>query len=92
MTPTPETASPTPPAAATRRVQEIFLGEGVPESGTENLVVNLGPSHPAMHGIVRIVTELDVPGDEEIWVTQLRYAKADDLAKKFSTTENLSKG
>jgi NADH-quinone oxidoreductase subunit D len=59
MTPTPETASPTPPAAATRRVQEIFLGEGVPESGTENLVVNLGPSHPAMHGIVRIVTELD---------------------------------
>ena len=31
----------------------------MPESGTENLVVNLGPSHPAMHGIVRIVTELD---------------------------------
>ena len=59
MTPTPETTSATPPAAGTRRVQEIFLGEGVPESGTENLVVNLGPSHPAMHGIVRIVTELD---------------------------------
>jgi NADH-quinone oxidoreductase subunit D len=58
MTPTPETASATPPAAG-RRTQEIFLGEGVPESGTENLVVNLGPSHPAMHGIVRIVTELD---------------------------------
>jgi len=59
MTPTPETTSATSPAAGTRRVQEIFLGEGVPESGTENLVVNLGPSHPAMHGIVRIVTELD---------------------------------
>jgi len=59
MTPTPETTSATPPAAPSRHVQEIFLGEGVPESGTENLVVNLGPSHPAMHGIVRIVTELD---------------------------------
>ena len=59
MTPTPETTSATPSAAASRRTQELFLGEGVPEGGTENLVVNLGPSHPAMHGIVRIVTELD---------------------------------
>ena len=59
MTSTPETTSATPPAAASRRTQEFFLGEGVPEGGTENLVVNLGPSHPAMHGIVRIVTELD---------------------------------
>jgi NADH-quinone oxidoreductase subunit D len=62
MTPTPDTTSATPPAAPAapaRRTQEFFLGEGVPESGTENLVVNLGPSHPAMHGIVRIVTELD---------------------------------
>ena len=62
MTPPPETTNatpPAPPAAPTRRTQEFFLGEGVPEGGTENLVVNLGPSHPAMHGIVRIVTELD---------------------------------
>ena len=62
MTPTPETPRATasePVAAGTRRTQEFFLGEGVPEGGTENLVVNLGPSHPAMHGIVRIVTELD---------------------------------
>jgi len=48
-----------PAAAAARRTQDFFLGEGVPEGGTENLLVNLGPSHPAMHGIVRIVTELD---------------------------------
>ena len=62
MMPTPETPRATasePVAAGTRRTQEFFLGEGVPEGGTENLVVNLGPSHPAMHGIVRIVTELD---------------------------------
>ena len=46
--------------AATRRTQEFFLGEGVPESGgTENLLVNVGPAHPAMHGIVRIFAELD---------------------------------
>jgi NADH-quinone oxidoreductase subunit D len=59
MTPRSETTSATPPAVRSRRTQEFFLGEGVPEGGTENLVVNLGPSHPAMHGIVRIVTELD---------------------------------
>jgi NADH-quinone oxidoreductase subunit D len=52
------TAPPGAPAPG-RRTQDFFLGEGVPEGGTENLLVNLGPSHPAMHGIVRIVTELD---------------------------------
>src|SRR5262245_2283832 len=62
MTPAPDTpraAAPEPAVASPHRTQEFFLGEGVPEGGTENLVVNLGPSHPAMHGIVRIVTELD---------------------------------
>jgi NADH-quinone oxidoreductase subunit D len=59
---TDSTAMPPPPvdAAPGRRRHEIFLGEGVPESGgTENSLVNVGPSHPAMHGIVRIVAELD---------------------------------
>jgi NADH-quinone oxidoreductase subunit D len=55
-------ADPTP-ATPTRRTQEIFLGEGTfpqpPAGGTENLLVNIGPSHPAMHGIVRIFAELD---------------------------------
>jgi general secretion pathway protein D len=35
--------------------------------------------------LVRIITELDVPGDEEIWVTQLKYARADDLSKQLAT-------
>ncbi|HEV8307149.1 MAG TPA: NADH-quinone oxidoreductase subunit D [Methylomirabilota bacterium] len=48
----------------TRQVREIFLGEGTfpqppPADGTENLLVNIGPSHPAMHGIIRIFAELD---------------------------------
>ncbi len=56
----------------TRTRQEIFLGEGTfPRAeATENLLVNIGPSHPAMHGIVRIFAELDgeqvVKADVEI--------------------------
>jgi NADH-quinone oxidoreductase subunit D len=42
--------------------RELFLGEGaVPggDGGPERLHVNIGPAHPAMHGIVRIFAELD---------------------------------
>ena len=66
MAGTPE--GPAPP----RETREIFLGEGTfPQaSGTENLRVNIGPSHPAMHGVVRILGELDgevvVKADVEI--------------------------
>ncbi len=55
----------------------------VPYAETNTIIVIDTLSN--INRIVRIVTELDVPGDEEIWVTQLRHAKADDLAKKFST-------
>ncbi|MBI3457834.1 MAG: NADH-quinone oxidoreductase subunit D [Candidatus Rokubacteria bacterium] len=57
---------------ATRRTQELFLGEGTfPQSeATENLLVNVGPSHPAMHGVIRVFAELDgervVEADVEI--------------------------
>jgi NADH-quinone oxidoreductase subunit D len=60
------------PAPPARRTQEFFLGEGTfphPEA-TENLQVNIGPSHPAMHGVIRIFAELDgeqvVKADMEI--------------------------
>src|SRR5437870_13730024 len=37
-----------------------MLGEGAGTgSGQPNLTVGIGPAHPAMHGIIRIVTELD---------------------------------
>src|SRR6266576_2147756 len=37
-----------------------MLGEGAGTgSGQPNLTVGVGPAHPAMHGIIRIVTELD---------------------------------
>ena len=40
-----------------RVTRELFLGEGA--SGSQNLYVNIGPAHSAMHGIVRIFAELD---------------------------------
>jgi general secretion pathway protein D len=55
----------------------------VPYAETNTMIVIDTLSN--INRIVRIVTELDVPGDEEIWVTQLRYAKADDLSKKLAT-------
>src|SRR5438445_5128226 len=40
--------------------REIFLGEGSGTGGGgRNLHVNIGPQHPAMHGIIRILAELD---------------------------------
>src|SRR5262247_1936691 len=40
--------------------REFMLGEGSGAgSRTENLHVGVGPAHPAMHGIIRINTELD---------------------------------
>src|SRR5438067_11408339 len=45
-------------AETTRR--EFMLGEGSGTgSGSQNLHVGMGPAHPAMHGIIRIVAELD---------------------------------
>src|SRR5213594_5172642 len=45
-------------AETTRR--EFMLGEGSGTgSGPQNLHVGVGPAHPAMHGIIRIATELD---------------------------------
>jgi len=55
----------------------------VPYAETNTIIVIDTLSN--INRLVRIVTELDVPGEEEIWVTQLRYAKADDLAKKLAT-------
>jgi NADH-quinone oxidoreductase subunit D len=40
--------------------REFMLGEGAGTgSGSQNMHVGMGPAHPAMHGIIRIVTELD---------------------------------
>ena len=32
---------------------------GEPDLGGEHLLVNMGPQHPATHGVLRLVVELD---------------------------------
>jgi NADH-quinone oxidoreductase subunit D len=45
---------------AERTTRELFLGEGPGTGGgARHLQVNMGPAHPAMHGIIRIMAELD---------------------------------
>ncbi len=37
----------------------IMTGEEVPELGGDHMLVNIGPQHPATHGVLRLVVELD---------------------------------
>jgi len=60
--------------------REIYLGEGSGTgSGSQHLYVNMGPSHPAMHGVIRIVAELDgetmVKADVEIGYLHRAFEK-----------------
>jgi general secretion pathway protein D len=55
----------------------------VPYAETNTIIVIDALSN--INRLVRIITDLDVPGDEAIWVTQLKYAKADDLSKQLTT-------
>lgn len=45
--------------ADTTTRREFMLGEGSGTGSGQNLTVGVGPAHPAMHGIIRIVTELE---------------------------------
>ncbi len=60
--------------------REFMLGEGSGTgSGSQNIHVGMGPAHPAMHGIIRIVTELDgeviVRADVEIGYLHRAFEK-----------------
>ncbi|MGH7326411.1 MAG: NADH-quinone oxidoreductase subunit D [Candidatus Rokuibacteriota bacterium] len=57
-----------------------MLGEGAGTgAGSQNIHVGVGPAHPAMHGIIRIVTELDgeviVNADVEIGYLHRAFEK-----------------
>src|SRR6267142_3345477 len=63
-----------------RTARELFLGEGPGAgAGSQNLYVNMGPAHPAMHGIIRIFAELDgetvVKADMEIGYLHRAFEK-----------------
>ncbi len=65
---------------AERTTREIYLGEGSGTgSGSQHLYVNVGPAHPAMHGIIRILAELDgetvVKADVEIGYLHRAFEK-----------------
>lgn len=53
----------------------------IPYQETNTIIVIDTQSN--INRLVKIITELDVPGDEEIWVVSLKFAKADDLARKL---------
>ena len=36
-----------------------LTADGEPDHGSENLLINIGPQHPATHGVLRLVVELD---------------------------------
>src|SRR5688572_16728510 len=66
---TEETASPLPGASVSHiTVQETNGAPG--ELDTREMLLNIGPAHPAMHGIIRIIAKLDgeqiVDADVEI--------------------------
>src|SRR5687768_10755458 len=64
-------------AETTKR--EIMLGEGTGTGSGGNLQVGMGPAHPAMHGIIRILAELDgetiVNADVEIGYLHRAFEK-----------------
>ncbi len=37
----------------------ILMGQEEPELGGDHMLVNIGPQHPATHGVLRLVVELD---------------------------------
>src|ERR671922_117842 len=59
--------------------REFMLGEGSGTGSGQTMQVGVGPAHPAMHGIIRIVTELDgeiiVKGDVEIGYLHRAFEK-----------------
>lgn len=61
-------------------VRDFMLGEGAGTgAGTQNVQLGMGPAHPAMHGIIRIATELDgevvVKADVEIGYLHRAFEK-----------------
>jgi len=67
-------------AARTTTTREFMLGEGAGTgAGRQTIQVGVGPAHPAMHGIIRILTELDgeviVKSDVEIGYLHRAFEK-----------------
>ena len=47
------------PGVSVRPVPADLMPESAPELKTEHMLLNIGPQHPATHGVLRLVCELD---------------------------------
>ena len=48
-----------PAARVAERQAALGANDELPEMQGEKMVLNMGPSHPATHGVLRIILELD---------------------------------
>ena len=46
-------------ASAAKEVFKFVESETISENGTKNVILNFGPQHPAAHGVLRLMLELD---------------------------------
>jgi len=46
-------------ASAAKEVFKFVESETIGENGTKNVILNFGPQHPAAHGVLRLMLELD---------------------------------
>ena len=81
---------------AERTVEELIIDEPAGKT-TQNLLVNMGPSHPAMHGVIRMIVELDgetvVKADVEIGYLHRAFEKESENAtynQVFPYTDRLN--
>lgn len=73
--------------AASRGVPETGLEDGTELTGGERMILNMGPSHPATHGVLRLILELD--GEEITRVdTDVGYLHRGDEKIAESMTYN----
>jgi len=52
-------ATPGLDAAGNVRTTPLGLADATPEMSTDHMLINIGPQHPATHGVLRLVVELD---------------------------------
>src|SRR3989338_5430859 len=55
-------AAPLLPGDLRARLQVVSAGGEEPDVRTDHMLINIGPQHPATHGVLRLVVELDGEG------------------------------